>query len=210
MSKTLKADWLEWLRRVCASARLRASRLKEGVAKLCRIILALFIIPSQAFAQAQSTAKPQCVEDKVFFERAVQRIWEKEARGYLYQEGAMTFDRLLPHEMLRRHLISHKTPQDFLAQNPDCCSLEIPPCCFEEAFEGFWNFAPFYATYPIRRDNTAVVTVRYRTHVAAEGRAAWFYARHRVLLGRCGEALKIGRFEIETTGAAQEIERKSK
>jgi len=158
----------------------------------------------------QVVALPPCiVDERLLFERAVERIWKEAAVPKRRIGNVQSFHGLVPDEMLEKFLVSHGTPKVFIEKNPDCCSLATEAwLSFEEALEGDWSGKPYYNTYPISKETTVVVSVKVRARLAAEGHASWFNKEYEVLLGKCGERLNIYRFDLSDGMTHKELEEK--
>jgi hypothetical protein len=175
-----------------------------------RLLLAFGLMITAAGKLAAQTpeAPLRCiVDDKLLFERAVERVWEVITRDRKTLPKDNTFDGLLPSFLMGKFLANHGSPKNFVEKHPDCCftmQSNIPP--FDEVLNADWSGPPYYNKFPISKQSTIVVRVKIRARIEAEGRAGWFRQEHEVLLGKCGERLNIGKFDLSTLGTQKESE----
>ena len=172
-----------------------------------RVALALLALATQVGATTPSFGKPaECApSDRALFKRAVEKISSRIFLGQNVDPGALTYDRLLPSAVIGRSFRSFETPDDFLDNNPGCCSRIRPELGFGDDIlnPGLISKLLYWGDM-LDSDNVIAIRIYLRARVEAEGKSGWFRETYYVLLDRCGRDLPLGRFDVRVSGAAKE------
>ena len=172
-------------------------RWLSGIVAALAIAVPVFMFACSPAWMPFGRAKPTCQEadDRTLYLKAIEKARQR-ARAPLRSPSDNSRQ-----ANVEKRLLSFNSAVEFLNSNPDCCSktYDIGPGFRDLVDRSF--FALYVLRAPdIRKEDVVIVNVTVFVNEDINGKARRYGMDYHVLLGRCGNTLNIGKFDMSATG----------